>query len=55
MTILGRGWRVLAPPSMAMPSVAALFLTRTRVDVGSRRPGCRWEKGGLELLKYDTD
>lgn len=42
---------MLAPPSMAMPSVAALFLTRTRVDVGSRRPGCRWEKGGLDQWK----
>lgn len=39
---------MLAPPSMAMPSVAALFLTRTRVDVGSSRPGYRWEKGGLD-------
>lgn len=45
VTILGRGWRVLAPPSMAMPRVAALFFTRTRVDVGSRSPGCMCEEG----------
>lgn len=39
VTILGNGWRVLAPPSMAMPKVLALFITLTRVEVGSNSPG----------------
>ncbi|KAJ3582896.1 hypothetical protein NHX12_000127 [Muraenolepis orangiensis] len=39
VTMRGRGWRVLAPPSMAMPSVAALLGTLTSWDVGSNRPG----------------
>ncbi|TNN41915.1 hypothetical protein EYF80_047911 [Liparis tanakae] len=34
-----RGWRVLAPPSMAIPRVLALFATLTRVEVGSNSPG----------------
>lgn len=41
VTMRGRGWRVLAPPSIAIPSVLALFGTRTRVDMGSSRPGCQ--------------
>ena len=39
VTIRGRGWRVLAPPSMAIPSVVALFPTLTSWEVGSSRPG----------------
>lgn len=39
VTILGNGWRVLAPPSMAIPKVLALFITLTRVEVGSNSPG----------------
>lgn len=34
VTIRGRGWRVLAPPSMAMPRVLAFFTTWTRVGAG---------------------
>lgn len=41
VTMRGRGWRVLAPPSMAMPRVLALFATLTSVEVGSKRPGCK--------------
>lgn len=52
VTIRGSGWRVLAPPSMAMPKVAALFVTRTRVDVGSRSPGCGVE--GRERVRGRT-
>jgi len=40
VTMRGSGWRVLAPPSMAMPSVVALFATLTSWEVGSSRPGC---------------
>lgn len=39
VTILGKGCRVLAPPSMAMPKVGALFVTRIRWEVGASRPG----------------
>lgn len=39
VTIRGSGWRVLAPPSTAIPSVVALFATLTSVEVGSNRPG----------------
>lgn len=39
VTIRGSGCRVLAPPSMAMPRVLALFGTLTRVEVGSNSPG----------------
>lgn len=39
VTIRGNGWRVLAPPSMAIPRVLALFATLTSVEVGSNRPG----------------
>lgn len=39
VTILGNGWRVLAPPSMAMPKVLALFITLTSVEVGCSSPG----------------
>lgn len=39
VTMRGNGWRVLAPPSMAMPRVLALLATLTSVDVGSNRPG----------------
>lgn len=44
VTILGNGWRVLAPPSMAMPKVLALFITLTSVEVGSSSPG--WIQAG---------
>jgi len=41
VTMRGRGWRVFAPPSIAMPRVLALFATLTREEVGSNRPGCK--------------
>lgn len=31
----GKGWRVLAPPSIAMPRVVAFFTTRTMVGTGA--------------------
>lgn len=39
VTIRGSGCRVLAPPSMAIPRVLALFATLTSVEVGSNSPG----------------
>lgn len=45
VTIRGNGWRVLAPPSMAIPRVLALFATLTSVEVGSNRPGYVTGKG----------
>lgn len=39
VTIRGSGWRVLAPPSMAIPRVLAVFATLTSVAVGSKSPG----------------
>lgn len=53
VTIRGNGWRVLAPPSMAMPRVLALLGTRTRQDVGSKRPGCGQWRGGVRKRKHD--
>lgn len=35
VTMRGRGWRVLAPPSIAIPRVLAFFTTRTSVAVGA--------------------
>lgn len=45
VTMRGNGWRVLAPPSMAMPRVLALLATLTSVDVGSNRPGYNRRNG----------
>lgn len=44
VTMRGKGWRVLAPPSMAMPSVLAFFTTRTSeaVGAGTGEPVC-WD------------
>lgn len=49
MTIRGSGWRVLAPPSMAIPRVLALFATLTSVEVGSNSPG--WSEVEREKRK----
>lgn len=48
MTIRGNGWRVLAPPSIAIPKVLALFFTLTSVDMGSSSPGWQGECGERE-------
>lgn len=50
VTIRGNGWRVLAPPSMAMPRVLALLATLTSVDVGSNRPGYT-NRGDMDQLE----
>lgn len=52
VTIRGNGWRVLAPPSMAIPRVLALFATLTSVEVGSSRPGYVTEKVDKHKLKH---
>lgn len=51
-TMRGKGWRVLPPPSIAMPKVFEFFNTRTSTAVGTGTgEGDCWETKQGELRK----
>lgn len=54
VTMRGIGWRVLAPPSIAMPRVLAFFTTLTKVAVGSGTGVC-WEGSEILRSKFSLD